>query len=1088
MNYEQRLKNLNDSQREVMKPENLYGPVMVIAGPGTGKTEILGMRVATILHTTDTNPENILCLTFTDNGVIEMRQRLVEILGNDGYKVKIHTFHSFGGEIMSEYPELFFQGANFTHADDLFRFETLKNILSNLPANHPLGLNYDDSFTFQKAVGGAITNFKDAGLSPAELRDIIALDTPRAKQIEELIVPILDKYKTMVKATVSDIQATLAELKTIEIPTMPVDEISSIVTVFIETLETALEAVEMTGKTTPITAWKNKWFEKNRLGSYRLKSLERFSKLSKVVDVYESYLQALQKAHRFDYSDMIVRAIHELENSDELRFSLQEKYQFILVDEFQDTNLSQLRIIRNLGDNPVNEGRPNIFIVGDPNQSIFSFQGAEISNIRKFKEYYPSAKPIVLDTNYRSTQEIINDAKQVIDKSADSLYTYFPELEQNLKSFKGIGISPNAVELTSLDEERDWVATKIEQLIDEGTPANQIAVITRKHDDLMSLVPYLNYRHIPVSYERASDILLLEPIQALNKLIRLIVLLADSRFNEANALMPEVLSHPSFGFSSEDIWQLSLESYKNNYQLWLETMDNLPVFADFKTWLIEMVRLSRTERLDEMIDRLIGVPDKYDIQLTNNLFDYYFSEKALTKNPNDYYLYVRSLRTLRNAMRDYNSNENLKLKDYVKFSDLYQQIGNDFILNTEVGNEATSVRLMTAHKSKGSQFEHVFIINADERTWRHTNGNNSSISYPENLVELKKDGSADEVLRLMYVAMTRAKTHLTFTFSKLDENGGDNILTGILPNYPPEEVAANPNPKHLEIINQIDWSPRLLEPRSELSDFLKPILDRYRLSASALTSFIDLKYAGPTDFITHNLLSFPSATSNTMTYGTVIHKTLEILHNGFNLGESVDIDKAMTIFDEVISTKRFGDDFEHYRDKGHQELSKYLEDMAVFKTSQKSELSFTNQTVQFENIRLTGKVDLADIDSESKTITVTDYKTSERAKDRWEASSVSHLKYRYQLMFYKLLLENSADWHNYTVTSGTIDYIGFTKDGDCSRLPSVDFTDKEYDRFKQLVKAVWQRITEFNIPDVSQYGNTVRDIERFVDDLIAGTV
>src|SRR5690606_12948661 len=134
--FQERLKKLNAEQLRAVN--TIDGPIMVIAGPGTGKTELLSMRVANILQQTDTQPENILCLTYTDSGVYAMRKRLVEIIGERAYKVAIHTFHSFGSEVISQNREFFFNGAVFRPGDALATHQALNRILSSRSINDPL--------------------------------------------------------------------------------------------------------------------------------------------------------------------------------------------------------------------------------------------------------------------------------------------------------------------------------------------------------------------------------------------------------------------------------------------------------------------------------------------------------------------------------------------------------------------------------------------------------------------------------------------------------------------------------------------------------------------------------------------------------------------------------------------------------------------------------------------------------------------------------------------------------------------------------------------------------------------------------------
>lgn len=160
MDFETRYKKLNARQKEAV--DTIDGPVMVVAGPGTGKTELLSMRAANILRSTDTLAENILCLTFTESGADAMRQRLSEVIGPDAYKVAIHTFHSFGSDIISRYGEYFYHGANFRPASELNSYEVLRTIFDSLELASPLNVRMNDEYTYLSDTLSAISDLKKA--------------------------------------------------------------------------------------------------------------------------------------------------------------------------------------------------------------------------------------------------------------------------------------------------------------------------------------------------------------------------------------------------------------------------------------------------------------------------------------------------------------------------------------------------------------------------------------------------------------------------------------------------------------------------------------------------------------------------------------------------------------------------------------------------------------------------------------------------------------------------------------------------------------------------------------------------------------
>src|SRR5687768_1847510 len=179
----------------------------------------------------------------------------------------------------------------------------------------------------------------------------------------------------------------------------------------------------------------------------------------------------------FDFDDMILRVVHAMEIFPELQFNLQERFQYIMVDEFQDTNLAQMRILFSLVNSDVHNGQPNIMAVGDDDQAIYSFQGADVGNIHTFREAYPDAKRIVLTDNYRSTAEVLERARSVITLGSDRLENTIPELDKTLTPhYPDVSNAVTLTEMPDLRSERTFVVNSIKQAISKGQNPSTIAV------------------------------------------------------------------------------------------------------------------------------------------------------------------------------------------------------------------------------------------------------------------------------------------------------------------------------------------------------------------------------------------------------------------------------------------------------------------------------------------------------------------------------------------------------------------------------------------------------------------------------------
>ncbi|HEY0965532.1 MAG TPA: ATP-dependent helicase, partial [Candidatus Saccharimonadales bacterium] len=419
MTYNARYQKLNDSQREAV--EHIEGPLMVVAGPGTGKTELLSMRTANILKQTDTLPSNILCLTFTESGADAMRRRLTDIIGADAYKVAIHTFHSFGSEIIGRNGDYFYSNAAFQAASELDVYELLREIFDSLDHTNPLASTMNGEYTHLRDTISVISELKKSGLTSDEL---LAILDDNERVLDACETALAKIFSTKISKTTKDDLAeearAIAELNRTKLP----PGIVSLVETLSLSIAHAIDAATDQNSTKPVTAWRNKWLEKNERGDFIFKDRKRIKKLRSVSAIYYHYLLKMQERELYDFDDMVLRVVHALEVFDDLRFNLQEQYAYIMVDEFQDTNLAQSRLLRSLTNNPANEGAPNIMVVGDDDQAIYSFQGAEISNILQFKDLYETTKIVALKENYRSSAVILEAAREVINQGSERLEHY----------------------------------------------------------------------------------------------------------------------------------------------------------------------------------------------------------------------------------------------------------------------------------------------------------------------------------------------------------------------------------------------------------------------------------------------------------------------------------------------------------------------------------------------------------------------------------------------------------------------------------------------------------------------------------------
>jgi DNA helicase II / ATP-dependent DNA helicase PcrA len=309
---------LNPEQRSAV--EQIEGPVLVVAGPGTGKTHVLAARIGKILLETDARPQNILCLTFTDAGVHAMRQRLLGMIGPEAHRVPIFTFHAFCNRIIQENLE-YFGRTDLEPVTDLERIEIVRRLLEPLPPAHALKTGKKDGYFYEKQLRNLFSLMKKENWTPGYIHQTIRHFLQALPQNPDYFYQKNSKYgqkgapKT---AKIQDVQ-------------------------------------------------------------------EKMERLAAAADLYPKYLHAMQRAGRYEYEDMILWVLRAFEKHEALLRNYQERYQYFLVDEYQDTNGAQNRLLQQLLDYWPD---PNVFIVGDDDQSIYEFQGARLQNLLDFYRQY----------------------------------------------------------------------------------------------------------------------------------------------------------------------------------------------------------------------------------------------------------------------------------------------------------------------------------------------------------------------------------------------------------------------------------------------------------------------------------------------------------------------------------------------------------------------------------------------------------------------------------------------------------------------------------------------------------------------------
>ncbi len=1117
----ERYQKLNDQQRQAV--DALDGPVLVVAGPGSGKTELLSLRVANILRQKDLAPGNILCLTFTEAAATNMRQRLAGLVGPLAYRVAIHTFHSFSTEVINRYPEYFYSGASFQPADELTQLELLSEVFATLPYNNPLSSKHEQEFTYLRDTQRAIGDLKKAGLTPKQFENILIANQKAMEAIVDWFDPVfgqrigkqtLPAAQSLVEQLAQAAQNTAGQPE----PETVLGQPESIVRQLGKSLAIAVAEAEVSHKTAPLSEWKAKFLTKNSSGVFVPKDYVVFPKMQSLQAIYDQYRQSMHQQGYFDFDDMLLDVLQALTEHPDLRFAIQEQYQYVLVDEFQDTNDAQLRLVGYITDAPVYEGRPNILAVGDDDQAIYKFQGAKISNIHQFNQHYTGVNQIVLTKNYRSGADILAIARQVILQGEDRLENYYADINKELEAAGEIGSGRVAFTACDTREHEFYtVSQQIAQQIKSGVSPNEIAIIARRHKDLEDISAYLENQGVPVRYDRQRNVLLEPHIHQLVTIARFVHQMARHNAAEADELLPEILSYPFWGLDRDTVWELSVKASQANkpserlwvYQMEQSSQKQLPIIA---AWFKQLRNLAESEPLESMLEKLIGahtplLPIDMDADdstwmqdrprvngYTSPFKEYYFDELKRQSERSQYISFLSSLQVFITALRAYKPGRPLKLEDVINFVDVHQANNLPVTDTTVYASGEKAVQLVTAHGAKGLEFPYVYILSCQKSVWTPAARGNK-LAFPSNLPISSEADDRDDMLRIFYVALTRAQRGLFLSNYRYDAKGkeveGLEFIAGIELELAPVESATSQS----ELILSTTWEtyhrPPLVASEKAL---LLPLVEDYQLSVTHLNDFLDVTRGGPQSVLEQHLLRFPQPSTLAQAYGTAVHRSLQEFFQQFKYDAVLPaLEYLLQALHRALTHERLAEsDFEQLWQRGQSELTLYYESKSSsFGLQDIVERNFNSQQVVVGSAHLTGKIDRI-VEVAKGRVSVHDIKTGKPSAS-WSGGDANQKikldKYRRQLLFYKLLVEHSRDYSNLQVVSGILEFIE-DLDGKFIELSlPLDGLDKdELERLKLLINAVYIHIQQLNFPEISGYSSDISGMRQFEDDLIEGKI
>lgn len=1091
-------KTLNSEQRQAV--DTVDGPVLVIAGPGTGKTQLLSARVAKILKKTDFAANNILLLTFTEAGARNMRERLQNQIGEAARGVAVHTFHSFGADIIQRYPEYFLDEPLSQQVEELGAYEVLLSSFEKLPHTNPLHIRLGDTFFHLPTTRQTISWFKQAGLEPKDVKKIARQNKLFIDSVEPLLKDTfterttpkeLPKYQKLLTAfkkfLAENLDNSLAQLAT-------------------DTLTDAVAEVNPGDRYAKLmTAWRNQWLVQNRLKEWGMADKRKNPFISAVAKVYDENQKALQSRGWYTFDDMILRTIRALEQHEALQLTLQEQYQYIMVDEFQDTNGAQNKLLELLADNPVNEDRPNLLVVGDDDQAIYRFQGAHVSIMADFVERWREVKTVILTKNYRSGAPLLEFARSIITQGQDRLEDRMSEVTKDLVSGQSKAPKTTIQQLVNIDETQQYacVADTIKKLVDKGAKPDSVAVLAPRHKQLQALVPFLQDRGLPVSYDRKDHLLNQPKIVELLDLGRLIQAAADGRWVQANALLPAVLASEYWEIEPQLLWDLSLQAYKQKVT-WFELLSKQknPVLKQLAEALPILAAHAQNENMEIVLDELLGnraLTIAGDTNWRVPYRDYYFSDARLRKEPTAYFNLLSQLSTLREHLREYRPGTLLKLRDLIEFADLYQGSGLTLSDSSAAASAPEAVNLMTAYAAKGLEWPTVILLGVQENTWgTRTRSGRPSFGLTTNLATIKPArDTADDHLRLFYVAITRAKNQLYLaSYEKTNTGRGAEALAWLQNAHDRTGLAPTQDPPKLKLNQQIhdqsvQWE--ITKPqRQHLKLSLAPVLSNFQLSATHINSFLDIRYGGPKAFFYRHLLRFPEAPTESAALGSAVHKAIQFMHNNVSAsGELPSLPKIFKVLKAQLSDAPIPNhDRQKLQARGQDMLKQFYEQFGKkLQKTDRSEYSFKQENVLVDDIRLSGQLDVLRQVSPGQ-LAIIDYKTGKPLhnwKSRDGRDQIKAHLYQQQLAFYQLLVNGSSSFGTQEVEMGIIQFLEADEQGNLPQL-THKATEEELIRLQELIRVIWQHIIKLDFPDISGYPESLKGLIDLENDLLSGKI
>lgn len=968
--------------------DNTEGKYLVLAGPGTGKTFTLIQRIASMLKK-GIKGEKILCLTFSDAAANEMKTRLARELNKLETGVSVFTYHSFCNEIINTFAQDFKLSQDIKPISQTLSRQFIKECIDEInPVEYRSSKN--DPYVFLETI---------------------------LSQIEQIKKNRLDKEKYF---------------KNIEQNPDWKPKIAL--------LEEKLEEYKLKGKKIP---------------KYLPDSIEtqkkKIQKAFEIWDFYELYTKKMQSNHYLDFNDMINLVLDKFELEPSFLNEIANKYDYILVDEYQDTNKNQNEIVFNLVDSIKTK---NVFVVGDDDQIIYTFQGARLDTIEKFLLKFPDTKVICLKENMRSNKEILQTARALIKQDSRRL-----EINPNFSQYqitkelvaKNENIKNVSVQLTKYfdtKQEYNSIVSQIENLINSSDcPSNkegkkdlsQIAILTKNNKEAAVFSQMLKDRNIPYELKEGKNIFEIKSSIVLYNYLKMLV---NPDFN-SDSVFKLLLLEP---FNINPLDYVKLQEKSSNNKSFIKTMKDRKDFIEqdkIDNFINTFEYLNKFQTNETLRDIVVEVGAK------TGIFDYYLNSE-INKNEN-----ILGLKKLIDTAIEYSDNyKKFSLAEFIEYLDIVQ-IDNIEIKTDKPPIPLNAVQISTYHSSKGREFEYVYMPTLMRKYWE---GDNSSLRdvVPVDASQYKTDDELKEMkysdkLKLMYVGFTRAKHTLNLSYVENLNNKAEN----------PSEFIVNIQ----DILDKKDCSQYSIDSCNLecKNSIVKRNYDYKRDFRSYIDSLLEDKYYSPTaineylncprQYLYNNLLNIKSKheISDAKNYGTAIHYALEETMQFVKENNSYpDINYAVKKFKNKLSSLPLTSiqQREILETRGENELKSYW---GQFCSTPVSNIYVSEYSIKEgqDIYRFFGVIDRIDKNNDG-TYSIYDYKTGNPKTIKDVYIGGKYENYYNQIALYKYFFEKQ--------TGKEVKQTGIIFVQDCTKNLALNLTKEEsnavFEKFKNAIDKI----------------------------------